>query len=136
MEKTSKAEVVPLDAGWSDVGVWSSIWDISKKDENNNVLKGEVLVEDVHNTYVHSENRLVSVIGLDNVVVIETDDAVMVAAKDKAQQVKSITDQLISQGRSEAFNHRKVYRPWGFYDSIDAGQRFQVKRIVVNPGDI
>ncbi len=135
MEKTDKAMVVPLDAGWSDVGAWSSLWEISSKDEFNNVTKGDVITESVNNSYIHSENKLVSVIGLDDVVVVETDDAVMVAHKDRAQDVKAIADQLKALGRDEINNHRKVYRPWGYYDSIDAGSRFQVKRIVVKPGE-
>ncbi|MCP3672940.1 MAG: mannose-1-phosphate guanylyltransferase/mannose-6-phosphate isomerase, partial [Gammaproteobacteria bacterium] len=135
MEKTDKAMVVPLDAGWSDVGAWSSLWEISTKDEFNNVTKGDVITESVKNSYIHSENKLVSVIGLDDVVIVETDDAVMIAHKDRAQDVKVIADKLKAQNRDEINNHRKVYRPWGYYDSIDAGSRFQVKRIVVKPGE-
>jgi len=134
MEKTDKARVVPLDAGWSDVGAWSSLWELSTKDENNNVLKGDVLTEAVTNSYIHSEYKLVSVIGLNDLVVVDTADAIMIAHKDRAQDVKTITDQLKQKGRDETDNHRKVFRPWGFYDSIDAGARFQVKRIVVKPG--
>jgi len=126
---------VPLDAGWSDVGAWSSLWDVSAKDSDNNVVKGDVITDSVHNSFIHSENKLVTVIGLDDVVVVETDDAVMVASKERSQDVKIIGDKLKQEGRDEINNHRKVYRPWGYYDSIDSGSRFQVKRIVVKPGE-
>ncbi|MCP4412940.1 MAG: mannose-1-phosphate guanylyltransferase/mannose-6-phosphate isomerase [Gammaproteobacteria bacterium] len=135
MEKTDKAKVVPLDAGWSDVGAWSSLWDISSKDNNNNVVKGDVITDSVQNSLIHSENKLVTVTGIDDVVVVETDDAVMIASKERSQDVKIIGDMLKQEGRDEINNHRKVYRPWGYYDSIDSGNRFQVKRIVVKPGE-
>lgn len=134
MEKTDKAMVVPLDADWSDVGSWSSLWAASEKDEFNNVLNGDVIISDVNNAIVHSENRLVSVVGLDDVVVVETADAVMVADKNKAEDVKTIVAGLQSKNRAEAVTHRLCYRPWGYYDSIDVGERFQVKRITVKPG--
>ncbi|MCX4189105.1 mannose-1-phosphate guanylyltransferase/mannose-6-phosphate isomerase [Methylophaga sp. OBS3] len=134
MEKTEKAVVVPLDAGWSDVGSWSSLWDCAEQSEDNNVTYGDVMLDGVTNSYVHSQDRLVTVLGLDNVVVVETVDAVMVASKDKTQDVKKMVEQLNDSERSEAENHRLCYRPWGFYDSIDNGDRFQVKRIRVKPG--
>lgn len=134
MEKTDNAVVVPLDAGWSDVGSWSSLWECEEQSENNNVTRGDVMLDDVSNSYVHSECRLVSVLGLENVVVVETADAVMVASKEKTQDVKSIVQRLNEAGRTEAENHRLCYRPWGYYDSIDNGARFQVKRISVKPG--
>ncbi len=134
MEKTNKAKVVPLDVGWSDVGAWSSLWELSEEDGNNNVLQGDVITENVNNSIVHSENKLVTVTGLDNVVVIETDDAVMISNKDRAQDIKTIADKLKQENRNEINNHRKVFRPWGYYDSIDRGSRFQVKRIVVKAG--
>lgn len=134
MEKTTKAMVVPLDAGWSDVGSWSSLWETFPQDENNNVLIGDVIIDSVHNSYIHSENRLVTVLGLDDVVVVETHDAIMVAHKDQAQNVKNIVEVLSQQDRKEVHTHRKCYRPWGSYDSVDIGARFQVKRITVNPG--
>ena len=134
MEKTEKAVVIPLDAGWSDVGSWSSLWDNHDKDQNNNVLIGDVIVDKVTNSYIHAEHRLVSVLGVDNIVVVETPDAIMVANKDQAENIKTIVAQLQNTDREEATLHRKCYRPWGYYDSIDAGQRFQVKRISVNPG--
>jgi len=135
MEKTSRAKLVKLDAGWSDVGSWTSLWEVSKHDCNNNVTKGDVILSSVTDSYIHSENKLVTVIGLDHIVVVDTDDAIMVAHKDSAQNVKLIADELNKNGRDEINNHRKVYRPWGYYDSIDFGERFQVKRIVVKPGE-
>ncbi len=134
MEQTDKAVVVPLDAGWNDVGSWSSLWECAKQDDNQNVLHGDVMLDDVHNSYIHSEHRLVSVLGLDDITVVETADAVMVAHKNSAQNVKLIVNQLNKDKRQEADNHRICYRPWGYYDSIDQGERFQVKRITVNPG--
>lgn len=135
MEKTDKAHVVALDAGWSDVGSWSSLWEACEQDENSNVLHGDIITHDTTDSYIHAESRLVSVVGLEHIVVVETDDAVMVASKDKAQNVKAIVDELKDEQRSEMDNHRKVYRPWGYYDSLDVGERFQVKRIVVKPGE-
>ncbi|WP_027672780.1 mannose-1-phosphate guanylyltransferase/mannose-6-phosphate isomerase [Rheinheimera baltica] len=135
MEKTADAVVVPLDAGWSDVGAWSSLWDISHKDANGNVHQGDVLTVASSNNYVFAETSLVATVGLDNVVVVQTKDAVLVAAKDKVQDVKAIVQQLKAAGRSEHKVHREVYRPWGKYDSIDNGERYQVKRITVKPGE-
>ncbi len=135
MEKTADAVVVPLDAGWSDVGAWSSLWDISHKDANGNVHQGDVLTVNSSNNYVFAETSLVATVGLDNVVVVQTKDAVLVAAKDKVQDVKAIVQQLKAAGRSEHKVHREVYRPWGKYDSIDNGERYQVKRITVKPGE-
>ncbi|MGH1440927.1 MAG: mannose-1-phosphate guanylyltransferase/mannose-6-phosphate isomerase [Cellvibrionaceae bacterium] len=134
MEKTQDAVVVPLDANWSDVGSWSALWDVSSKDANGNVSKGDVLTEDTKNCYIQAEHKLIATIGLEDTVVVETDDAIMVSHKDRVQDVKSIVSQLKKADRSESKLHRKVYRPWGYYDSIDYGERFQVKRIVVNPG--
>jgi mannose-1-phosphate guanylyltransferase len=134
MEKTTKAVVVPLDAGWSDVGSWSSLWECAEQDSDRNVLKGDIIIDDVQDSYIHSEHRLVSVLGLQHIVVVETADAVMIASKDSAQNVKEVVNQLINKDRSEAESHRLCYRPWGHYDCIDAGERFQVKRITVNPG--
>ncbi|MHA6494144.1 mannose-1-phosphate guanylyltransferase/mannose-6-phosphate isomerase [Pseudomonas borbori] len=134
MEKTTRACVVPLNAGWNDVGSWSSIWDVHNKDENGNVIKGDVVVHDSHNCLVHGNGKLVSIIGLEDIVVVETKDAMMIAHKDRVQDVKKVVNQLDAQGRSETQNHCQVYRPWGSYDSVDMGGRFQVKRITVNPG--
>ncbi|MDH3673751.1 MAG: mannose-1-phosphate guanylyltransferase/mannose-6-phosphate isomerase [Gammaproteobacteria bacterium] len=134
MEKTSKAVVMPLDAGWSDVGSWSSFWDASPRDNQNNVILGDVHVHDTKNTLVISKHRLVATVGLNDMVVVETPDAVLVAHKDKAQDVKAIVDWLKSQERDEHKTHRRVYRPWGHYEGVDAGARFQVKRLTVYPG--
>lgn len=134
MEKTDRAVVIPLDAGWNDVGSWSALWDVTSKDASGNAIKGDVLTVDTANSFIHSSSKLVAVIGLQNLVVIETDDAVMVAAKDRVQDVKFIVDQLKADKRSEAQVHRKVYRPWGHYDLVDCGDRHQTKRIVVKPG--
>lgn len=134
MEKTSRACVVPLNAGWNDVGSWSSIWDVHAKDPNGNVLSGDVLVYDSHNCLVHGNGKLVSVIGLEDIVVVETKDATMIVHKDRVQDVKQVVNQLNEMGRSETQNHCQVFRPWGYYDSVDMGGRFQVKHISVNPG--
>jgi mannose-1-phosphate guanylyltransferase/mannose-6-phosphate isomerase len=134
MEHTDKAMVVTLDAGWNDVGSWSSLWECANQDVNNNVVKGDVILDDVRNAYVHSESRLVSVLGLEDIVIVETADAVMVTSKEKAQDVKNVVKKLVETHRSEAENHLRCYRPWGFFDSVDMGERFQVKRITVKPG--
>lgn len=134
MEKTDNAVVVPLDAGWSDVGSWSSLWQSHEKDSEGNVLIGDVVVDDVSNAYVHSSRRLVTLLGIDDVVVVDTDDVIMVSAKSRAEEIKGIVSDLVTKERSEATSHRKGYRPWGYYDSVDSGQRFQVKRLHVNPG--
>ncbi|MCE7536806.1 mannose-1-phosphate guanylyltransferase/mannose-6-phosphate isomerase [Aliivibrio fischeri] len=135
MERTDSAMVVPMDAGWSDVGSFSALWDVSKKDNNQNVIKGDVITVDSTNNYIFSGNKLVSTVGIDNLVVIETKDAILVASKDKVQDVKSIVSKLHKAGRTEQKLHREVYRPWGKYDSIDCGARDQVKRITVKPGE-
>ena len=134
MEKTSDAVVVPLDAGWSDVGSWSSLWDISGKDQQGNATQGDVILHDTRNTYVRSEKKLIATVGVDNLVITESDDAILVSRKDRVQDVKKVVDSLKAEGRPEARLHRKVYRPWGAYDSIDHGVRFQVKHITVKPG--
>lgn len=134
MEKTESAAMVSLDAGWSDIGSWSALWDVSNKDANDNVLHGDVLAEATTHTLVQAEHRLVATLGVDNLVVVETKDAVLVAHKDKVQDVKKLVAKLKELGRDEHFNHREVYRPWGVYDSVDYGHRYQVKRIMVKPG--
>ncbi|MFI8384457.1 mannose-1-phosphate guanylyltransferase/mannose-6-phosphate isomerase [Pseudomonas sp. NPDC079086] len=134
MEKTDRACVVPLAAGWNDVGSWSALWDVQDKDSNGNSHAGDVVMHDSHNCLVHSQSKLVTLVGLDDMVVVETKDAVMVAHKDRVQDVKQLVNTLTAQGRTEAQDHCQVYRPWGSYDSIDNGNRFQVKRIVVKPG--
>ncbi|GAA6138998.1 mannose-1-phosphate guanylyltransferase/mannose-6-phosphate isomerase [Arenicella sp. 4NH20-0111] len=134
MEKTSKAKVIPLNAGWSDVGSWAALWEVSEKDSNGNALIGDVLTHDTTNTHIYSESKLVSAVGVDDLVIVETADAVMVANKGDSQNVKEIVKKLKSENRSQVSHHRKVYRPWGWYDSVDSGDRFQVKRIQVKPG--
>ncbi|MFC4656780.1 mannose-1-phosphate guanylyltransferase/mannose-6-phosphate isomerase [Rheinheimera marina] len=134
MEKTADAVVLPLDAGWNDVGGFSALWDVASKNTEGNVLKGDVLVHQASNLYAHTEDKLVAVVGVSDLVVVNTKDAVLVAHKDKTQDVKKIVDQLKQANRSEVTFHREVYRPWGKYDSVDNGQRFQVKRITVKPG--
>ncbi len=128
------ARVVPLDAGWSDLGAWDALWDVLPRDAQGNAGSGETLAIDTNNSLLFSESRLIAAVGLDNVVVVETADAVLVADKSRTQDVKKVVAQLKAQNRSMASAHRKVHRPWGWYDSIDNGSRFQVKRIVVNPG--
>jgi mannose-1-phosphate guanylyltransferase len=134
MEKTQEGVVVPLDAGWSDIGSWLALWEIGDKDEQGNVCKGDVLALDTHNSLIHADHKLVATLGVDNLVVVETKDAVLVAHKDRVQDVKKIVEALKNDGRHEHMNHREVYRPWGIYDSIDNGNRYQVKRITVKPG--
>ncbi|MCR8923746.1 mannose-1-phosphate guanylyltransferase/mannose-6-phosphate isomerase [Dasania sp. GY-MA-18] len=134
MEKTTEAVVLPLDAGWNDIGAWSALWEVGEKDSNDNVVKGDAILEESHNCLIQGGERLVTTIGLDNIVIVDTKDALLVAAKDKVQDVKNIVSKLKAQKRSEATIHRQVYRPWGMYDSVDAGHRHQVKRITVNPG--
>jgi mannose-1-phosphate guanylyltransferase/mannose-6-phosphate isomerase len=133
-ELSALAAVVALDAGWSDVGAWDALWDIQPKNADGNVIHGDVQASETRNALLISQHRLVACVGLDDVVVIETPDAVMVARRDKAQDVKSIVSKLREAGRPECVAHRKVQRPWGSYDSVDSGERFQVKRIVVEPG--
>ena len=136
MENTDLAAMVSLDAGWSDVGSWSSLWETAtNKDASGNATVGDVLMTDTQNCYVNAEERLVATVGLDDVVIVETKDAVLVANKSKVQDIKTIVSELKSQKRPEFEFHREVYRPWGKYDSIDNGERFQVKRITVKPGE-
>ncbi len=134
MEKTDRAAVVPLDAGWSDVGAWSSLWRVLDHDGAGNVLQGDVIAHDTRDSLILSQHRLIAAVGVDSVVVIETPDAILVAAKDRAQDVKEIVGRLKADRRSEHLIHRRVYRPWGSYEGMDAGERFQVKRLVVKPG--
>ncbi|WP_373954772.1 mannose-1-phosphate guanylyltransferase/mannose-6-phosphate isomerase [Vibrio pomeroyi] len=134
MEKTSHAAVIPMDVGWNDIGSWSAIWDVSDKDEHNNVIEGDVLTVDSQHNYIHAENKLVATVGVENLIIVETKDAILVANKDKVQGVKSIVSQLNQAGRTEHVHHREVFRPWGKYDVIDLGKRDKVKRITVKPG--
>ncbi|MDH0141427.1 mannose-1-phosphate guanylyltransferase/mannose-6-phosphate isomerase [Aquipseudomonas alcaligenes] len=134
MEKTSRACVVPLAAGWNDVGSWSSLWDVHEKNSDGNVLKGDVVTHGSHNSFVHATSKLVTLVGMDDVVVVETKDAVMIARKDAVQDVKKLVNSLDAKGRQETQSHCAVYRPWGSYDSVDNGVRHQVKHITVKPG--
>ncbi len=135
MEKTDRAVMVPLDAGWSDVGSWSALWDISDKDESGNVVKGDVIISDVKDSYLSSSGRLIGAVGVENLIVVETADAILVADKDRVQDVKAIVGQLKASNRPEATDQSVVFRPWGSYESIDNGERFQVKHIRVTPGE-
>jgi len=128
--------VLPLNAGWSDVGAWDALWQVLPKDASGNVVQGDVLLQDCENTLALSEGRLVACVGVSDLVVVETADAILVSHKDKTQDVKKIVDQLKAQKRPEGSIHRKVFRPWGSYDGVDRGERFQVKRIVVKPGGV
>ena len=134
MEKSDNVAVVPLDAGWSDVGSWSTLYDIGMKDNNGNILKGDVIVKDTTNTYIHASHHMITAVGLDNLVVIDTHDATFIASRNKAHEVKSIVKSLQKKDRYEANSNRKVYCPWGWYDSVEVGLHFQVKRLHVNPG--
>jgi mannose-1-phosphate guanylyltransferase len=134
MEKTADAVVVPMDAGWSDIGSWASLWDVSQKDHEGNVTHGDVIVHNTKDCYVRTDSKLVAAVGLDEIVIVDTKDALMVAHKDAVQDAKMIAQQLKADERSEWDLHREVHRPWGKYDSIDKGDRYQVKRITVKPG--
>ncbi|MCP4386695.1 MAG: mannose-1-phosphate guanylyltransferase/mannose-6-phosphate isomerase [Gammaproteobacteria bacterium] len=134
MEKTGLACVVPMDAGWSDIGSWSSLWEQGDKDANGNATRGDVLTSDTENSIVHAESRLVATVGVSDLVIVETQDAVLVADKEKSQEVKQIVEKLALHGREEKNFHRIVYRPWGSFDSVDEGEGYKVKRISVKPG--
>ncbi|MBA6379118.1 MULTISPECIES: mannose-1-phosphate guanylyltransferase/mannose-6-phosphate isomerase [unclassified Colwellia] len=135
MENTTDAVVVPLDAGWNDIGAWSALWEVNEKDEEGNTTSGDTILQNTTNSLIHGGDRLIATVGLDNVVIVDTKDALLVACKDKVQDVKKIVEKLKADKRSEFKVHREVYRPWGKYDSIDNGERYQVKRITVNPGE-
>ncbi|SUW63074.1 Mannose-1-phosphate guanylyltransferase 1 [Buttiauxella agrestis] len=135
MEKTADAVVVPMDAGWSDVGSWSSLWEISTKNQQGNVHHGDVISHNTENSYIYAESGLVTTVGVKDLIVVQTKDAVLIADRDHVQSVKKVVEQIKFDGRHEHHNHREVYRPWGKYDSIDEGERYQVKRITVKPGE-
>ncbi|MGR0278187.1 mannose-1-phosphate guanylyltransferase/mannose-6-phosphate isomerase [Marinomonas dokdonensis] len=135
MESTKKAKVVPYSGDWSDIGAWDSLYDYSEKDESANVLFGDVMSESTTNSFVRSESRLVATVGVDNLVVVETADAVLVMSKDRAQDVKNIVKRIHAEGREEHMFHTTVHRPWGSYQTVDLGGRHQVKRIMVKPGE-
>ncbi len=134
MEKTSRAALVPLNAGWNDVGAWSALWDVQERDDAGNIKKGDVLVHDVTNCYIHATSRLVTAVGLDDHIIVETADAVLVAPRGCVQDVKVLVEELKKRGRDEALTHQRVCRPWGTYETVDESDRFKVKRITVNPG--
>ena len=134
MEKSDNVVVVPLDAQWNDIGSWSALYDIGTKDSNGNVIQGDVFIEETINTYIHANHHIVATIGVQDLVIVDTPNATLIATKDKVQEVKKIVEKLQEQGREESSCHRKVYRPWGWYDSIEVGKHFQVKRLHVNPG--
>jgi len=134
MEKTKKAWMVPLDAQWSDLGSWDALWEASKKDENGNVTFGDAFVKNCENTLIHGKERLVAAIGLENIAIVDTDDALLVVNRHCTQEVKSVVDWLKSENRTEFQHHREVHRPWGSFDSIDSGDRYDVKSLKVNPG--
>jgi mannose-1-phosphate guanylyltransferase/mannose-6-phosphate isomerase len=131
MEKSNNVVVVPLDAQWNDIGAWSALHNIGIKDKNNNVIKGDVITQDTTNTYINANHHMVATIGVDNLIIVDTPDATFIATQDKAQEVKNIVESLQASGRCESTAHRKVYRPWGWYDSIESGEYFQVKRLHV-----
>ena len=134
MEHTSNAVVIPVDIGWSDIGSWSALWQELDKDESGNVTKGDVLVNDVSNSLIISDRKLIACVGLEDIIFVETDDSILLTKKDRVQDVKSVVNQLVQMDRPESKIHRKVFRPWGYYDSIENDKGFQVKRLVVNPG--
>ena len=135
MEKTQDGAMIPYDGNWSDVGSWESLWESKpKKDKNKNVVIGDIIVNRVKNSYLHSDNRLIAVNDLSDIIIIDTPDALLVSSKKDSQNIKTIVEELKKNNRIESDNHRKVYRPWGYFDSIDLGEGFQVKRILVNPG--
>ena len=134
MERTSRAVVLTADVGWSDVGEWSAVWRLSPRDASGNSLRGRAVAIDSSNVLVRSEEQLAAVIGLNNVVVVATGDAVLVADRSQSDKVKKLVERLKAEGKREATEHRRIYRPWGYYQSIDQGSRYQVKRIVVRPG--
>lgn len=135
MEKTNQAVVIPLDAGWSDVGSWQSLWEVLDKDSSGNAVRGEVLSIDSRNCLISAEKSLIAALGVEDLVIVESDDAILVTCRDRAQEVKTVVAQLEKQNGSRHRVHRKVYRPWGNYDAIDGGERFQVKRVMVKPGE-
>jgi len=136
MEKTRKGVVIPINVGWNDIGSWSALWDVGHQDDNSNVTHGDVLLEDTKNSFIYADSRLVATIGIDDVIIVETVDAVLVAPKDRVQDVKKIVTRLKTMGREEANLHRRVFRPWGSYEGVIGGERFQVKLITVKPGAI
>lgn len=134
MEHTKSAMVIPLDAEWSDVGSWTALWEVSDKDPHGNAIRGDAFVEDTTGSYIYSQNRLVTAVGVEDLVIVETKDAILVSHKDKVQKVKDIVQILKDKGRSEYLQHREVFRPWGSHDAIADGPRYHVKHVIVKPG--
>ena len=133
MEKSSNVVVVPLDSDWNDIGSWSALHEIGVSDNNGNVIQGDVFTEETTNTYINANHHLLATIGIKNLVIVDTPNATLIVSKDKTQEVTKIINQLEQQNRDELYSHRKVYRPWGWYDSIESGENFQVKRLHINP---
>lgn len=134
MEKTEHAAVMPCDIGWSDIGSWTALWDIAEKDANGNAVQGDVILRDVSNSYIRTEKTVVAAIGVSDLTIVETSDAVLVARRDRTQEVREVVEMLKADGRAEHESHVRHYRPWGYYEPLDFGARYQVKRLVVNPG--
>ena len=135
MEHTRRAAVVPADIAWNDIGAWSALWEVAQKDAQGNAIRGDVMLENARNNFVRAEGRMVALLGVSDLVVVETADVVLVANKDQVQDVKKLVDRLKAENRCEHLVHKQVYRPWGWYEGIDEGERFQVKRIMVKPGE-
>ena len=136
MEKTDRGAMVPMTAGWNDLGSWEALWQVGEKDDLDNVVKGDVVLHDVEDSYLHAENRLIAAVGLKDHIVVETSDAVMISPRDRVQDVKGLVDRLKAQNREETRTHKRIYRPWGTVDQLVAGNRFQVNRITVKPGGV
>ena len=136
MEQTDRGVMIPLSCGWNDLGSWDALWQAGNRDECGNVTRGDVVTCDVKDSYLHAETRLLAAVGLENHIVVETADAVLISPRDRVQEVKKIVDKLKAEDRIEAVSHKKVFRPWGNYESIDNGARYQVKRITVKPGQV
>ncbi len=135
MERTTRAAVVPTDIGWNDIGAWTALWEVGDKDAAGNVVRGDVMLEGAANNFVRAESRMVAALGVSDLVIVETTDVVLVAHKDRVQDVKKLVDRLKAANRCEHLTHKQVFRPWGWYEGIDEGERFQVKRIMVKPGE-
>ncbi len=134
MERTEHAAMVPAEIGWSDVGSWNSLWEISERDERGNSLRGDVIAVDCSDNYLRSESGLLAAIGVENMIVVATADSLLVCPRDRAQDIRKLVDELAAAGRREHIEHQQVYRPWGSFQSVDAGEGFQVKRLIINPG--
>jgi len=134
MERTAHAAVIPADFEWSDVGSWSALWDLEKKDASGNATRGDVQLQDTSGSLVFGDRRLIATLGVDDLIIVDSDDALLVADRSRSQDVREVVEDLKRANRSEHLNHRRVYRPWGYYESVDAGSRFQVKRLMVKPG--